>query len=249
MASRRHGRPLIQTRSTWMPFHPSGNATGWSAHEAGLRERQTDPREAIQEPGQIATKVREHRRGAGTVRSTAWILVGFEERLVDEVAEARFEQIAGKRRLAAPCRVHREQGAEHRPSDIARCLLEGRIPVRRDLDVPGRSIPDREQARRSFGDTALGLIEPGVVVVDDRAPTRIRRHDEAIGDLGPGRWWRFADRLADLGRASQRRRRGHVGEGVVRDRLVMLTGPDCVADLEAPPGSDHTRCRELRDGA
>jgi hypothetical protein len=36
-ASRRHGRPLIQTRSTCIPFHPSGKATG-SSVEAFVEE-------------------------------------------------------------------------------------------------------------------------------------------------------------------------------------------------------------------
>jgi hypothetical protein len=34
-ASSRHVLPRIQTRSTWMPFHPAGITTGLSAHAAG----------------------------------------------------------------------------------------------------------------------------------------------------------------------------------------------------------------------
>src|SRR4051812_48843688 len=144
------------------------------------------PGEAIEQAGEEATQVREHRRSTRPVGPGARELVRFGEWLVDELTVATLEEFAGRRRVAAAGGIDRQKRAEHRSTDIPWPLFGERVLVRGAFGRTGESVADGEQARGAFRDSALLLVQSCSVVIDDRPATAVERQDHPVGDLVPG---------------------------------------------------------------
>ena len=215
------------------PLPTLGQGDGSVCLRLGLVQGQPDSGIAVQQPGQVAAQIGEHRRRPGrSVRVRGYSSGSRNGSLMNAPN-------AGSRRSRA---------SDGSPA----CVLPTPAPTRSTWARQDRSAPapwrhiDRWPARwpptpgslPGTGrlrppDSALRLIEPGAIVVQDRSPARIPRQHQAGRDVRPDRGCAFTDGARDPGRVPQHHRSRHVRVGVVGDRLVFLPRSDCIRDLEA----------------